>query len=618
MSFHGEGARTIEDEKILSLRASVFQYLPSPNQTKNLEWVRSAAQAALVLRLPGLLETAGYQSTSTTLQHASLPQFAHNISHEGIEPSTFDGDMEENAVNRDDVSCIDNDSDDECDGFDILPDPLPFPDRSALCAGNVYPTNTSDNASYSAYSSQDRYGIMQNTTLGDMEVERDIDRLRELLRRVDKSFASCCNALIEINEHRRSRDLLHVNILRNIDNWNGMRGKILSQRALLNGVMCLEDASCRTDTSYANFKEGKYMFIPLILKRFLHLSHFSTCNLFYFVDMLWTASLASAAYSASKDVCGAVEAARTASRAKRTADIAVQNATQAEREVNGTLEETKILQERVSRSQMQALHAAVVEHEAASAKRRSVVSLANDVKYWNTHRKRDLITACSQVVKEQKLSAAQNVKAWTQLKQGLLDSPSIFDVGQNSQHESSRVQQSTDPETKEPNLIESQTPQTDRSHEIQTPSGNIVVATTLQDYFSPSASLRHDDDFLPPIDYESSLASREAQHSISSESEEALVFSDALSSSALSHESINASGQLSVSDGDNECEDDGRQNDNNEDKNDMTESMQSLVDGLLTWGGGGNWDVEDELGLALPKGMAASLAMEERGILDLA
>ena len=210
------------------------------------------------------------------------------------------------------------------------------------------------------------------------------------------------------------------------------------------------------------------------------------------------------------------------------------------------------------------------------------------------------------------------MKAWTQLKQGLLDSPSIFDVGQNSQHESSRVQQSTDPETKEPNLIESQTPQTDRSHEIQTPSGNIVVATTLQDYFSPSASLRHDDDFLPPIDYESSLASREAQHSISSESEEALVFSDALSSSALSHESINAGGQLSVSDGDNECEDDGRQNDNNEDKNDMTESMQSLVDGLLTWGGGGNWDVEDELGLALPKGMAASLAMEERGILDLA
>ncbi len=260
MSFHNDVVTNsfIEGEKLSSIRATVFQYLPSPNQTKNLEWVRSAAQAALVLKLHGLLETAGYQSTSTTLQHASLPQFAHSNTHECNDSSEFDGDVEENAVNGDNSSCNGNDSDEDCDGFDILPDPLPFPDRSALCAGNLYPTVPSENASHSVYSIHDRYGMMQNTTLGDMEVERDIDRLRELLRRVDKGFTSCCNSLVETNKHRRSRDLLHVSILRGIDNWNGMRGKILSQRALLNGVTGLESSSRGSDTSHASFKEGTH------------------------------------------------------------------------------------------------------------------------------------------------------------------------------------------------------------------------------------------------------------------------------------------------------------------------------------------------------------------------
>jgi len=45
--------------------------------------------------------------------------------------------------------------------------------------------------------------------------------------------------------------------------------------------------------------------------------------------------------------------------------------------------------------------------------------------------------------------------------------------------------------------------------------------------------------------------------------------------------------------------------------NGLTDSMQSLVDGLMLWGG--QWDSEDDL--SLPRGMAASLAMDESGIL---
>jgi len=46
-------------------------------------------------------------------------------------------------------------------------------------------------------------------------------------------------------------------------------------------------------------------------------------------------------------------------------------------------------------------------------------------------------------------------------------------------------------------------------------------------------------------------------------------------------------------------------------KNGLTSSMQSLVDGLMLWGG--QWDSEDDL--SLPHGMAASLVMDESGIL---
>ena len=43
----------------------------------------------------------------------------------------------------------------------------------------------------------------------------------------------------------------------------------------------------------------------------------------------------------------------------------------------------------------------------------------------------------------------------------------------------------------------------------------------------------------------------------------------------------------------------------------LTSSMQSLVNGLMNWGG--QYDDEDDL--ALPTGMAASIALEESGMI---
>ena len=45
----------------------------------------------------------------------------------------------------------------------------------------------------------------------------------------------------------------------------------------------------------------------------------------------------------------------------------------------------------------------------------------------------------------------------------------------------------------------------------------------------------------------------------------------------------------------------------------LSSSMQSLVDGLMNWGG--QYNDEEDFGLPLPTGMAASIVMEESGML---
>lgn len=637
------------NEKNLSLASSLLQYLPSPSNSKNLEWVRSAAQTALVLKVHGLLETAGYQSTSTTLQHASLPQFASNNDHEGMDSGVASGKANTDAEDYDDKDCISELGNESNDGFDVLPHPLPLPERSALCAGSVYPSQlagtVSETRSYSTYtySMQDRdhYGTTRRTSLGDIEVERDIERLRELLRRVDRCFGSCCNALIAINEHRRSKEEIHVNILRSIDNWQGMRGKILSQRSLLNGVACLEKANRAANDSYTNFGEGKLENIVF----YLTIEEYCL-TLREYLDMMWSALLASSAYSASKDVCRAVKVAQTASRAKQTADTAVQNSIKAEKETCATDEEAKVLNERASSAKMQALHACILDQKASLAKGRSVISLANDIKYWNAHRKRELLKACLNVVKEQKCSAEQNIDAWSQLKGGLLNSHKIFGSSHASEEElcsnvgieSERIVISE--------LVEDQFDDFDDFssanielggsvyEENRNITGNPIESCTMEgfavqkdlmndvqlDYFTPSPS--HNGDLI--LDASSLLSSADGEERARKQSlptheiinDERVNFSGDFEdtrffTNSFSQHSETSNRDIEVDKSDiNSHEEDKKVNEG------MTESMQSLVDGLLTWGS--NWEAEEELGLALPsRGMAASLALEESGILDL-
>ena len=86
---------------------SLYSYQP------NLSWVRSAAQAAVALKLHGVLETTGMPSASAKLQHASLPDFDNGnpqYSEEDVTPKSAERNVQERGASKDKEStdCFEN------------------------------------------------------------------------------------------------------------------------------------------------------------------------------------------------------------------------------------------------------------------------------------------------------------------------------------------------------------------------------------------------------------------------------------------------------------------------------------------------------------------------------
>ena len=154
----------------------------SVHEAADYGWVRTAAQAAIALRIHGMLETTGMPSASARLQHASLPQFAahrryaddflmgsgsEHQKHPGaatlgndgaIQPTGFEdgvvqvsSELRKASPETDVVGLTagnarkdtgDRDGDDDDDGYDLLPLPVPAPERRILVAGSTSSTVT--------------------------------------------------------------------------------------------------------------------------------------------------------------------------------------------------------------------------------------------------------------------------------------------------------------------------------------------------------------------------------------------------------------------------------------------------------------------------------------------
>ena len=171
----------------------------------NFTWVRTVAQAAIALQLHGILETSGMPSASARLQHASLPVFDV--------PARMAG-WDENEVTRTDIQSTSNGNSSNTrelfnfedgvvndDGFDLLPLPVPAPERRILTVGNSTPNGISESSGedrfhYGSGNLETRYPFHVeddngSAFLGDISIDENIDKLREVIGSVDNTFSRC-------------------------------------------------------------------------------------------------------------------------------------------------------------------------------------------------------------------------------------------------------------------------------------------------------------------------------------------------------------------------------------------------------------------------------------------
>lgn len=251
----------------------------------NLSWVRTAAQAALAIQLHGVLETTGYQSASAKLQHASLPKFSKVGAYTTHDGNTDDVNKQEESTEssvdfEEGIVCVESNLEDTSNydnihgrGYDMLPSPLPLPERSALCAGSLLPTIASNATSSSMnimnnLSKSNEVGVhygdvsagkgSKSLALGDVSVDKDIERLRDIIVTVDKSLGKALSSGLCVGAESNDKISVQIDLLKAIDHGDSWRGKLISQKELLHGIESLERNLQESVIATNYFISGKF------------------------------------------------------------------------------------------------------------------------------------------------------------------------------------------------------------------------------------------------------------------------------------------------------------------------------------------------------------------------
>lgn len=228
------------------------------NKRTRHSWVRTAAQAALSIHVHAILESTGHSTASVKLQHASLPYIAsskgrHDDTSEIESHVPSSENRISNLVSEFESGVISVESGLDVDewgdllqmsGYDLLPSPLHPSERSALCAGKITRPSTiaiQDDCGFlygefDCSKNPDDSSLSCPPTLGDVSLDSDIDRLRDIIYGLRNDLEKFLNSLVAFHDACRLRADLHLRILTIVDNWEGMRGRIISQKALLSGA----------------------------------------------------------------------------------------------------------------------------------------------------------------------------------------------------------------------------------------------------------------------------------------------------------------------------------------------------------------------------------------------
>jgi hypothetical protein len=300
--------------------------------------------------------------------------------------------------------------------------------------------------------------------------------------------------------------------------------------------------------------------------------------------------------AAAEDVRSSVRASRVASNAKAAASSAAMAAETACESGNfATMDEARAAQTRASIAQSHAIHAAVVEHEAKTVKRRATLALANDVKVWNVHRKREMLQSCVAYARSQHEATRRAVDAWSSLRDGYVGSAMV-----PASHDRHRSVPSSRHNTVCDNPLDS----SEVTTTIYEAEATIVASEhpllTTSQVSEQQHSFDDDDDKEPgelcnrlTVNSDNLILPFATASPIFEEDEniQSITLNESSLHASLSHSKRRV--EFEKKDSEDEV---------------LSSSMESLVDGLMSWGGG--IDAEEDH-FALPHGVATSIVMEE-------
>lgn len=287
------------------------------------------------------------------------------------------------------------------------------------------------------------------------------------------------------------------------------------------------------------------------------------------------------------------------------------------------INEARAAQTRASIAQSHAIHATVVEHEAKTVKRRATLALAHDVKCWNVHRKREVLKIVLAHAKSQHEATRRAVDAWSCLRDGFVGSSIIPSTQAWKPTKKKSVLVNDQPEVKavifgnadecneggnsivavehkklkipaEPLLPKTSNTVGDteisRTYDEPDPVVSLVVASPIPEVEDTPSDLNEEcfaieNTNLPTVKVKEPDTDTHHKQPHDGRLAQAIM----VSKSSMSSE-----------------KEESEESPEKEPGEALTSSMQSLVDGLMNWGG---IDVEDNF--ALPTGMAASIALEE-------
>jgi hypothetical protein len=257
-----------------------------PSSYVSLNWIRNAAQAAVTLKVHGILNATGMSTYSARLQHASLPEFDYHQSYRGtstqnlhpshhaVVPKAAAAESIVSAAIRrsapshahsvDQQNCSDQFESSvtsvEC-GLDDEYDLLPSPQKGGR-NGSVYEESDFAETGEGGPTSLD--GAAFDASDPDSSINATIDRLRGVIVSVDDHLHRCIAAHDKIASASRSRVDLHLTIIRALD--TNSYGEVdeglnadwtMDEQYFLRGMTDMERSHEIQFHADSNFGEGK-------------------------------------------------------------------------------------------------------------------------------------------------------------------------------------------------------------------------------------------------------------------------------------------------------------------------------------------------------------------------